>query len=626
MSSFGKLIKNSIFYNKWKSILICISISISIALITGVNILITSSKAAMEGIGESTANSTTIILYIISLVVGIVVIIFIYSIFKIYVMENRKLYGILGAIGVRRSKLFSLVLLQGLAYGIVSIPVGLFLGYFMSKGFMVFSDVFLMYDSLNFPIILSGSSVMISIMYGLVSILISVSYPAILASGISPVDAISSFNNSRITESEGYLPKNFSKFLNYKWKLVFSDIMKNKSKAVFIITVFSITLILVTILSASFSYIDEFGKKSKVHIYDFEIDSKDGFTEEYISELSSNSLVDSANVIETSGAMLKISEEKINKNHLNYKSVYKEEGVANLVTLLVSYDDKLLNECKKYIVSGDIDIDTLDNGIIAFVNEATVNTTYNKVCSGTLVNLKAGDRVSLDISDYNVKDTTYEGEIKAVINDLPYSPVMNHAGDVYLIVPNETFNEIANRSRVNKLNIRLKSRSYEKDMEKFIQKEIEEGRISSSLNLIDYRRNIRRDDEFVKYIFLFFTFMLFLVGVIININMMVGNIATKGKQFLIYKAIGIKQSEVNKIILIELLFYICLSLVIGLLIGTPISGFVFYKFVKVDAIKVYKFPYFDVGIYVLAMIIATLIAYVISTRQVKKVVMTQERI
>lgn len=120
--------------------------------------------------------------------------------------------------------------------------------------------------------------------------------------------------------------------------------------------------------------------------------------------------------------------------------------------------------------------------------------------------------------------------------------------------------------------------------------------------------------------------MLFLVGVIININMMVGNISTKGKQFLIYKAMGIKQSQINKIILIELMFYMVLSLISGLIIGIPASMIAFNKFVKVHAIKVYKFPYFDVGIYVLAMIMATLIAYVISTRQVKKVTMTQERI
>lgn len=621
-SSFYKFIKNSIFYNKGRSILICISISISIALIMGVNILIASSNAAMESTGISKTNQTTLILYILSLVVGVVVIIFIYSIFKIFVMENTKIYGMLRAIGVRRSKLFSLVLFQGLAYGIISIPIGLFLGYFICKGFMILSDAFLMHDALNFPIVLSGSAAMISIVYGLASTLISVSYPAIIASCVSPVEAVSSFNNSRIGENEGYLPMIFNEFLSYKWKLAFSDIMKNKSKAAFIVIVFSISLILVTVLSAGFSYIDEFGKKSKVHMYDFEIGKANGFTEEYISELSSNSLVDSVNVIETALALFKTDKEKLNKNHLNYRFRYYEDNVAVLQTILVSYDDDLLDECKKYIVSGDIDIDTLENGIIAFVNEATFSPIYNTVCSGTLVDLKAGDKVSLDISDYNIKDTTYEGKIKAVINDLPYSPTMSYDTDVYFIVSNETFNEIAGKNTVTNLKVRLKSRSFEKEMEKFLKKEIDEERISSSFNLIDYRRSVRRDDEFVKYIFLFFTFMLFIVGVIINVNMIVGTITAKGKQFLIYKAIGIRQSNVNRIILIELMFYMVLSLIIGLVIGTPVSMLVFDKFVKVDAVKVYKFPYVDVGIYILAMTISTIIAYFISVRQMKKAIMT----
>lgn len=114
MSSFNKIIKNSILFNKSRSIVTCISIIISISLMMGIDILITSTKIAMKNDINSKMDETPLILFILSLIVGIVVIIFIYSTFKIYVVENTKLYGILRAIGIKKSRLFYLVVLQGI--------------------------------------------------------------------------------------------------------------------------------------------------------------------------------------------------------------------------------------------------------------------------------------------------------------------------------------------------------------------------------------------------------------------------------------------------------------------------------------------------------------------------------
>ena len=68
----------------------------------GIDILITSTKIAMKNDINSKMDETPLIFFILSLIVGIVVIIFIYSTFKIYVVENTKLYGILRAIGIRK--------------------------------------------------------------------------------------------------------------------------------------------------------------------------------------------------------------------------------------------------------------------------------------------------------------------------------------------------------------------------------------------------------------------------------------------------------------------------------------------------------------------------------------------
>ncbi len=616
MSSFNKIIKNSILFNKSRSIVTCISIIISISLMMGIDILITSTKIAMKNDINSKMDETPLILFILSLIVGIVVIIFIYSTFKIYVVENTKLYGILRAIGIKKSRLFYLVVLQGFFYGIISIPIGLCLGFWVCKGFVALANTFLMYNSLDVPIVLTSHSIIVSILYGLVSILISVFYPAILASSVSPIKAINNINSIEPTHNNGHVPKFANKYLNYKCKLVLTDIISNKSKSIFIIIVFSISLILVTIFSAVFSYVNEFSSNSKVYAFDFDIVNKSSFTEKYISYLSSNELIESVNIVDDYMTTFKVEESKVNINHPRSSYIYYKDGIGDIPTLLVSYDNELLNRCKKYLVAGDINTKSLNDGCIVYINESMVDVINNNVFNEKLVNLKVGDKISLDLSPS--KQGMYEAEVKAIVNSLPYSPNLHLEDSIYFIVSNETFNKTFNKTDTNNLKIKLKNKSYEKEMENFLQNEINQGSLSKYDNLIDYRRSIKQEDEFIKYIFLFFTLILFLVGVIITVNMMVGNIISKSKQFLTYKSIGIKQRDINKIIFMEIIFYMILSLLVGLIIGIPSSVIAFNIYVKGDFIKIYKLPYFDVGLYIIAMIISTIIAYYISTKQVKK--------
>lgn len=616
MSSFNKIIKNSILLNKSRSIVTCISIIISISLMMGIDILITSTKIAMKNDINSKMDETPLILFILSLIVGIVVIIFIYSTFKIYVVENTKLYGVLRAIGIKKSRLFYLVVLQGFFYGIISIPIGLCLGSWVCKGFVALANTFLMYNSLDVPIVLTSHSIIVSILYGLVSILISVFYPAILASSVSPIKAINNINSIEPTHNNGHVPKFANKYLNYKCKLVLTDIISNKSKSIFIIIVFSISLILVTIFSAVFSYVNEFSSNSKVYAFDFEIVNKSSFTEKYISYLSSNKLIESVNIVDDSMTTFKVEESKVNINHPRSSYIYYKDGIGDIPTLLVSYDNELLNRCKKYLVAGDINTKSLNDGCIVYINESMVDVINNNVFNEKLVNLKVGDKISLDLSP--LKQGMYEAEVKAIVNSLPYSPNLHLEDSIYFIISNETFNKTFNKTDTNNLKIKLKNKSYEKEMENFLQNEINQGSLSKYDNLIDYRRSIKQEDEFIKYIFLFFTLMLFLVGVIITVNMMVGNIISKSKQFLTYKSIGIKQRDINKIIFMEIIFYMISSLLVGLIIGIPSSVIAFNIYVKGDFIKIYKLPYFDVSLYIIAMIISTIIAYYISTKQVKK--------
>ncbi|WP_346890459.1 ABC transporter permease [Clostridium sp. UBA1056] len=615
MNSLNKIAKNNVLFNKGRSIITCISIIISIALMVSVDILITSSKKAAE-VYSTNIDKTPLILYTLSLIVGIVVIIFIYSTFKLSVAENTKLYGTLIAIGLKRNRLFKLVILQGLIYSIISIPTGLGIGFLMSKIFLALSNNFLIYSSLSFPVILTSHSVILAIAYGLTSILISLFRPAIIASSVAPINAINNPNSFELLSSNSCVPKVLCKFLNYKWRLALTDIFSNKSKSFFIVLVLSISLILVTITSSILGYTDEFGEKSKINTFDFEVISKYNFSEEYISYLSENSLIDSVNTLENLSMFYNVSESIINKKHPSYEYIPFKDGVGTILSNLISFDYELLNDSKNYIESGVIDTENLDDGVIVYINDSRIDTINNSIAHEKLVNLKVGDKVFLE--SFPPEHNTYIGQVKAIVNSLPYVPSAHIEDDVYFVVSDKTYDKILNKSGTKCLGIKLKDKANEEDLENFLQMELDKSNISEFNNNIDYKRKLKRDAEFIKYFFLFFSFMLFSVGIIITINMMVGNIITKSKQFSIYKAIGMKKKQINNIILNELIVYMSSSLFIGISFGIPLSKFAYDKYVKVDLIKLYTYPYFEVGLYIILMIISMLIAYFISIRQVHK--------
>ena len=105
-----------------------------------------------------------------------------------------------------------------------------------------------------------------------------------------------------------------------------------------------------------------------------------------------------------------------------------------------------------------------------------VDVINNNVCTEKVVNLNVGDKISLDLSPF--KQGMYEAEVKAIVNSLPYSPSLHYESSINFIVSNETFNRIFNKSGTNNLKIKLKNKSYEKEMEKLLQNELNEGHLS----------------------------------------------------------------------------------------------------------------------------------------------------
>lgn len=617
MSSFKKLYFRDILKHKSKSIIICVSITLSIMLLMSIDILIQSNAVANKELNTGIAKNTLGLLYLMPLIIGIIVMVFIYSTFKLYILENTKLYGTLRALGVNRYKIFFLVLLQGLTYAIISIPLGIGLGFNLCKIFMWFSNMFLRYDLQNFPIILTGHSIAVAIAYGITSILISILYPALKACLTSPVEAMYNTKNLSMDNETGVYWNFVTKFSNYKWKLILRDLYINRSKTFFIVMIFSLALIMVICLSSVLTYINQFGDKSKVNAFDFQIVNKNGFSEEYISSLLKIPYIESINRIDDHGIWASVDISKINNRSSQSRFILKQNGKGIIPTILVAYDNNLIEKTSPFIKSGEVLTNSEnEDDIIVFISESYISTINNTIEKEPVFHLSAGDYVELDLDN---GQEPYTFRIKAVVNDLPYMPSLNNPSNVYYILPIEKYNEILNKSNDSSLMIKLNYKYNEKKFQSFINEDISNGNITEYTNFIRYKSSVRNDAEFRKYCCLFFTFMLFILGAIITGNILVGNIFVKSRQYLLYKIIGINNKTINNFIVKEILVYVVSSLVIGFTIGIPLSKFIFDKVVKIDGIKQYKLPLLDISLYIILIVIVALVAYLVSIRQIKKV-------
>ena len=130
------------------------------------------------------------------IVIAIVTAVIIYNIFNISVTERIKEFGMLRAIGSSPGQIKMLVLWEGIILGCIFIPIGIILGSFITKGIIVFVSGYKDFSSI---MSIPKSGIICSTVIGFLSIFMGTYSSARRASKISPIEAISSNSNLKLT-------------------------------------------------------------------------------------------------------------------------------------------------------------------------------------------------------------------------------------------------------------------------------------------------------------------------------------------------------------------------------------------------------------------------------------------
>lgn len=548
---------------------------------------------------------------IIGIIVGIVVIAtiaVIYNSFQISVVERIKQFGLLRAVGATPKQIRKIVLREASILALIGIPIGLLCSIVAIYG-IYFAFRFIGGSEVETIMMVSVSPkiLLISTVVGIVSIYISALIPAIFASKLSPLVAISS--RSSISKEKIKRRKNIivKKLFGFEGELASKNIRRNRRR--YRVTVFSIVISVVLFITFKFfadmslNLSPKVNESKNIHFtvltdYSTEKDEK-AINKDLLNSLSSisyvNNIYTSYNPYSLEAVMDKNNEVKEIHDIGNvYKDInYNGKAMTFLKATINVYDEAALKVSKKYLQSGNIDIDSLnkEDGVI-LIND---NRIYNEKAKNTFVggvsSLKAGDYIYVQnenvTSSQQGSDDKYDvkfGEGKviklkvlAVLKGEPFD-FNSMPSNLKLISTEYTAKKLFGENSLNPSAVKISIKN-PKDETKALSSIENVTKSNTSLRVInefDENRHRKAGILMVQILLYGFVIVISLISSVNIINTLTTNLILRRREFATLKSIGLTQKGLKKMIVLEGLLYGIMGAVYGSIIGTGFS-YLIYK-------------------------------------------------
>lgn len=544
---------------------------------------------------------------VLAIIIGIVVIAtiaVIYNSFQISVVERIKQFGLLRAVGTTPKQIRKIVLREASILAIIGVPLGLLFGilamYSITFAFKLIggNSVFVMRTSIS-PMVL-----IISAVVGTVSIYISALIPASFAGKISPLTAISSRNSITKEKIKRRKNKLTQKIFGFEGALAVKNIKRSRKR--YRITVFSIVISVVLFITFK-SFMDmtmtitrNTNESQNVHfsvIRDEQATSDNMKIEEkVINDLKALSTVNKVYKIYdnylfdawiSNDKRIKEVEEIVNGSDGVYRKDPSGADKSILMASLVVYDKEAFEDSKKYLASGNINIEKMndENGVIIINKSREYNSKTDKTYYGPMADLKVGDEIDIRYADINDKkdaDNLGKSPVKkvkvaAIYADNPFN-FRGADNGLKMVTTEKVAAELSGRKDVKPINLRivLKDAKYEETAESQIKNVLKQNPALSLINNIDQNRKDKTALLMVRILMYGFVIVVSLIGSVNIINTLTTNIILRKREFAALKSIGLTQRGLKKMITLEGLLYGIVGAVYGSIIGCLIS-FAMYK-------------------------------------------------
>lgn len=500
---------------------------------------------------DETYNMILTVAFVVTVIIMITSIYCIKNSFDISTLEKTKMFGHLISLGATKKQIKNIVLKEGFYLGIIGIPLGLFFGILADYILILVMKNILETTFFNatFVFKISYLAIILAIITSIITIYLSCIKSARRASKISPIEAIRNNLDIKIKNNKLMSSKIIKKIFKTPGVLAYKNLKRNKKK--YKTTVISLVVSILTFITMN-TFITYTFKLSGNYYQDLDYDLKirvNDPTKENINNIINLDNIDKYNIV-YEGEILNVKDtNRLTKEGINYLN-----NELNINILLL--DDKTFtNYLKKLKITSK-----KDEGILIDHHAFYIN---NKTVIRRLTNYHKNEYIKglIGTKEYNIKISNIENN-----NAFGYE---DHVG-MYLILNKDHYKDIDYHTSVITISSK-NDQDLENDLDKLDQK-----------LFIDNLKRINKDSKsmlVIVSIFLYgFITVITLIGITNIFNTITTNMALRKKEFATIKSIGMTKKEFNKMINLEILFYLTKSLFYGIILGLIGSYLVYLSF------------------------------------------------
>lgn len=542
-----------------------------------------SSTQMVEGDVETITNfvRTVIVLGGLFLMLLLSGALFIYNMMLISVSKDITYYGQLKTIGMTSIQLKSIVNKQVIWNCIIGIPIGLLSGILVSKIIIPF-----ILTSTNSKLepdeIMLGSPwiCLIAALFSLLTYWIGSRKPAQVLEKYSAIEAIRYTNSTKRRKKRSESVSLMS--------MAWSNLFRSRRQAYIILFSFVISMVMIWIIQTVIQENDV--KRVLNTIYDYDIrlindtildnKSKNLITEEKIDEVKKISGIKNVGTVISADAIVPYQNKIFDEYYRNlYQSRYMPS--ENYEEDMEYYKE---NPEESIFTSRIIGIDLLGfDKLNKKLNNALDKEKFESGKTAVIISgfgLEVGDVVGKElffwISNGSPQNTKQKIEISAVgkAKDLPAYFSRGYSPEI--IVSQSYLKQLINKPVTELIEV-----SYETPFSDITEEQVKnifknKTKVSLDSKLERYN-DMKQNSTRVMILGNSMALILVFLAFLNYFNTMTADIQSRGKEFAILESIGMTTKQIRVMLTLEGIFYACISLFIGFIVGVPASNLVFHN-------------------------------------------------
>lgn len=534
--------------------------------------------------------------------------------FAIATTEKIKMYSMLASVGTTKKQIRRNVLTEGMMLGVIGIPIGILSGFFavfvLIKIVNVLIGDMLFRNMHGLVFKLSWAPVLISLVLGFLTILLSVRSSAKKASKVSPIDGLRSANEVSMKSRKLKVPRIIEKLFKTGGTLAYKNLKRSRKK--YRTTVISIAVSIFVFITMNVLVENMFDMTNE-HYKDYGYNMLVQCDKEQLSAVMSQENIDSCTKVGMAAEnRIRITDlEKMNyedESELDVDEVFNEEteeyertGERYCELEILAMDTE---DFQSYVDGLGFDYkEVKDKGILC--DEVEIwNAENGESESRRRYVYEAGDEIT-----GTMKDAPFSITVGAVAEEKPKGLEGSWRNGGFLVVDEEAYKEL----EISYYNLAIKS-SNANQLEQDLNSMNKADGISMR-NIEKTYREMRAMNLVVKIFLYGFIAVVSLIGVTNIFNTITSNMELRQKEFAMLKSVGMTKREFNRMVNLETIFYGTKAWIYGVIMGM-LGTFALYK---AFSVKLENGAYFPISAILISALFVFLFVFVIMHYSIKKI-------